>query len=253
MNKEQALNTIANLMATPNNTVVVTGAGISTEAGIPDFRGPNGIYRQLGEDKVMEVININAFRRDPEAFYRFYRESFQFPQVDPSPAHLQLAEWEKRGLVRAVVTQNIDNLHQRAGSKNVIPVHGTADRFLCTKKGCGKVFDTDFVKNTPGVVPYCPECGSVIKPDVVLFGESIHNYVQAQNTVMSASLLIVIGSSLTVFPLAEFVMAYSSMFQNLVIINKGLTAADHLALVKLDPDNTGEALREIDRRIMARK
>lgn len=231
-----------------NNTVVVTGAGISTEAGIPDFRGENGVYTTLGENRVMKIINIDAFKRDPEGFYNFYRQYLMFPPVEPGKAHYMLAQMESKGFVRAIVTQNIDNLHQKAGSKRVIPVHGTADRFICTNGKCRKVYDGEYVEKFENV-PVCDKCGSVLKPDVVLFGEQIYNYTDARETIIHAKLLVVIGSSLTVYPLAGFVKEFSTFYQDLVIINKSRTQLDHAAIVKVDSGNTGDVLEEIYKRL----
>jgi len=240
---------IATMLKLSKNTVVVTGAGISTEAGIPDFRGANGIYRQLGEDRVMKIINIDCFRQSPHEFYAFYRKYFAFPQVKPSKAHQVLAAMESRGLVRAIVTQNIDNLHQQAGSKRVIAIHGTADRYLCTNPSCDGVYDQAYVDSVVGVVPYCSQCGTLLKPDVVLFGEPIQYFTAAQEAILQARLLIVIGSSLTVYPLAGFVKEFSTFTQDLVIINKGYTHLDHAATVKVDTDRTGDLLESIYSRI----
>ncbi|NLF46656.1 MAG: NAD-dependent deacylase [Syntrophomonadaceae bacterium] len=240
------INQIAALMANSRSTTVVTGAGISTEAGIPDFRGPEGIYRKLGEDKVMRIINIDTFRQRPELFYEFYREHFKLAEVAPGRAHYVLAELEARNYIHGVVTQNIDGLHQKAGSKNVIPVHGTADRFVCQKYHCGAVYDASTALSSPELVPRCEKCGGVLKPDVVLFGESIQNFMDAQDSILSAQLLIVIGSSLTVYPLAGFVRAFDSFTQDLVILNKGPTSMDHAARVKIDaPGTTGAVLEQI--------
>lgn len=243
--EEKKLEKITAILARSRNTVVVTGAGISTEAGIPDFRGEKGIYRTLGEDRVMKVLNINTFRKNPREFYEFYRKHFTFPAVEPSFAHRILAEMEKRGLIKAIVTQNIDNLHQRAGSKRVIPVHGTADSYYCTRIGCNGNFDGDYVNRFPDVVPTCAQCGSILKPDVVLFGEPIQNHRYARETILQASVLVVIGSSLTVYPLAGFVGEFGAAARDLIIINKGPTALDYAAVVKLDTNNTGQMLKEI--------
>lgn len=253
MERKAAIERVAELLSRSRNTVVVTGAGISTEAGIPDFRGEKGIYRTLGEHNVMRIINIDAFRRDPKTFWEFYRQYFSFPQVEPSKAHRLLAEMEKMGLVKAVVTQNIDNLHQRAGSKRVIPVHGNAERYVCMGRGCSCVYDEDYVRNFPEVVPTCKECGGVLKPDVVLFGEPIQNYMDARETILNAKVLMVIGSSLTVYPIAGFVKEFSTFYQDLVIINKGPTELDHAAIVKIDTDRTGDTLEEILERIKIRQ
>lgn len=238
---------VVKAMKLSQNTVVVTGAGISTEAGIPDFRGQNGIYRQLGENRVMNIINIDFFRRHPDDFYNFYRQYFTFPPVEPSKAHFILAEMEKKRLIRGIVTQNIDNLHQRAGNKNVIPIHGNAEQFICTDLRCQSIFDRSCLDSLPDAAPRCPLCGSVIKPDVVLFGENIKDYVGARDMILSARLLIVIGSSLTVYPLAGFVKDFSTFAQDLVIINKGPTEMDHAALVKLEvgTQTTGDLLEAI--------
>jgi len=245
------LDQVVSVLASSNNTVVVTGAGISTEAGIPDFRGEKGIYRTMGEDRVMSIINISTFQRDPKRFYEFYRQVFDFPPVEPSQAHKVLADMEKKGRVKAVVTQNIDGLHEKAGSKNVIAVHGNADRFVCTRRRCGKYYSSDLVREIKEIVPECPECGGILKPDVVLFGEQIQGYVDAQERIMGARVLVVIGSSLTVYPLAGFVREFSTFYQDLIIINKGPTYMDHAALVKIEvgDSSTGEILQEIDRRL----
>lgn len=245
MNDQQIYEKIADLLASTHNTVVVTGAGISTEAGISDFRGEKGIYRTLGEDKVINLLNIKAFKRKPREFYEFYRNYFMMPQVKPSRAHLLLAEMEKKGIIRAIVTQNIDNLHHAAGSRNVIAVHGNAEQFYCTRVGCNTIADADYVRSYPEVVPKCSQCGSILKPDVVLFGEPIQNHRRARDTILSAQVLIVIGSSLTVYPLASFVGEYCASRKKFIIINKGPTALDHVATVKLETNQTGDALEEI--------
>jgi len=238
---------IAAMIQRSKNTVVVTGAGISTEAGIPDFRGENGIYRKLGENRVMNIINIDFFRKSPETFYSFYREHFMFPPVEPSHAHFVLADMEKKGLIKAIVTQNIDNLHQKAGSRRVVAIHGNADRFLCTASNCQAVYDGPYVTDCPQAVPICAKCGTMLKPDVVLFGENIKGYMDAQEMILGARLLIVIGSSLTVYPLAGFVKEFSTFTQDLIIINKGHTQMDHAATIKIDTGHTGDLLDEVMR------
>lgn len=243
---ERQIEKLIQLMQQSKNTVVVTGAGISTEAGIPDFRGENGIYRQIGEDRVMSIININFFQRHPEEFYDFYRQYFTFPQVEPSKAHYMLAELEKKNRIHAVVTQNIDNLHQRAGSRNVIPVHGNAEQFVCTGRACHHTYSRDIMDKYPEGIPRCPECGGIIKPDVVLFGEQIQNYMLAREYILNAHLVIVIGSSLTVYPLAGFVREFCTFTQDLVIINKGPTQMDHAAQLKIDTGSTGDILEKVN-------
>jgi NAD-dependent deacetylase len=242
---QELIRRAAEVIKNSRKTVVVTGAGISTEAGIPDFRGEKGIYRQLGEDRVMRVINIDFFRHNPEEFYSFYRQYFNFPAVEPSKAHYMLARMEQEGYLAGIVTQNIDNLHQKAGSKNVIPIHGNAEQFVCQGRGCQSRYDANYVSEYPETVPRCSTCGSIIKPDVVLFGENIYNYMDARELILSAQLLIVIGSSLTVYPLAGFVREFCTLTQDLIIINKGPTHLDHAALIKIDTDTTGTVLEKI--------
>lgn len=245
----KAVDRVVSVLGSSTNTIVVTGAGISTEAGIPDFRGPDGIYRKLGENQVMNIININAFNRDPEVFYSFYRQHFVFEPVEPGKAHRVLAEMEKRGRVKGVVTQNIDGLHEKAGSRRVVAIHGTADRYLCRNRGCQAIFGDEYVKSCQDVVPRCEKCGSVLKPDVVLFGENIKGYLEAREMILGAQVLIVIGSSLTVYPLAGFVKEFSTFYQDLIIINQGRTQLDHAALAKIDGGHTGDTLEEINRQM----
>ncbi|KUG03213.1 nad-dependent protein deacetylase of sir2 family [hydrocarbon metagenome] len=247
--EKQALDQVVSVLTNSRNTIVVTGAGISTEAGIPDFRGPDGIYRKLGEDKVMNIININAFNRDPEEFYDFYRRHFVFPPAAPGKAHQVLADMEKKGRVKGIVTQNIDSLHEKAGSRKVIAIHGTADRYICRNRGCQGVYGDEYVKSCEDAVPRCKKCGSVLKPDVVLFGENIKDYAEARDMILGAQVLVVIGSSLTVYPLAGFVKEFSTFYQDLIIINKGRTQLDHAALIKIDGGHTGDTLEEINRQM----
>jgi len=249
MNVNKEIEQVALMLKTSRNTVVVTGAGISTEAGIPDFRGEHGIYRQLGEDRVMQIINIDCFRSNPDHFYLFYRKHFHsYAHVRPSPAHLALAQLEGQGLVKAVVTQNIDGLHQKAGSRRVVAIHGTADRYVCTNRACQEVYDQDYVDTYPLTVPCCEQCDEALKPDVVLFGEPIKNYYDALELITGAHLLIVIGSSLTVYPLAGFVRDYCNSNKDLLIINKGPTQMDYAATLKVDAGHTGDFLgRVLDR------
>jgi len=252
MKNDPTISLVADLLAQSPDTVVLTGAGISTEAGIPDFRGKNGIYKQIGEDKVYSIINIQTFWRDPELFYAFYRKYFRLPDVPPSKAHLTLAQMEREGIIKAIVTQNVDGLHQKAGSRNVVAIHGSRSRYICTNAECDQVFSAEYVENYPQTVPRCGKCGHILKPDVVLFGEHIKDYMPAWEIIMNASALLIIGTSLTVYPLAGFVKEFSEHNKNIVIINKGPTQMDDLALYKIEAYHTGYILEEINQLIKAR-
>lgn len=244
---DKKIKLVADLLSESPNTVVVTGAGISTEAGIPDFRGKEGVYTKLGEDKVVSIINIRTFLRDPELFYDFYRQYFRLPDVPPAKAHSVLAAMENQRLIKAIVTQNVDGLHQKAGSRNVVAIHGSRSRYVCTNAECNEVYPAAYVENYPETVPRCSKCRQILKPDVVLFGEPIMDYVPAWEVIMNASALLVIGTSLAVYPLAGFVQEFSEHNENIIIINKGETQLDYLALYKIEAEHTGDTLEEIHR------
>ena len=201
------------------------GAGVSTESGIPDFRGTDGLYRQKFEYPPERIVSRSFFEEQPAYFYRFYREKMMPLDFEPNITHRKLAQWELDGKMRAVITQNIDGLHQKAGSKTVYELHGCVWRNYC--QVCGKAHDAWFVKNHPDV-PKC-ECGGIVKPDVVLFEEPLSDYVmeQAVCAVMGADLLIVAGTSLTVYPAAGLLNYYRG--NRLVLINRDETPFDHRA------------------------
>lgn len=196
------------------------GAGVSTESGIPDFRSADGIYHQKYKYSPEQVVSHTFFMRYPEAFYEFYKEKMMALDAKPNPAHMKLAELEKAGKLTAVVTQNIDGLHQAAGSRNVYELHGSIHRNYCMK--CGKFYDAEYMKNYDGV-PRC-ECGGVIKPDVVLYEESLdQNTIQeAVRAISQADMLIIGGTSLVVYPAAGFIDYFRGKY--LAVINKSETA-----------------------------
>ncbi|MDR1615860.1 MAG: Sir2 family NAD-dependent protein deacetylase [Syntrophomonadaceae bacterium] len=242
--KPEEIGRLVKILHNSHNTAVVTGAGISTEAGIPDFRGKDGIYTKMGgEDKVMALINIDAFRKTPEKFYDFHWQRFSYPPIEPSKAHKILTKMEEDNFIKGIVTQNIDGLHQKAGSKNVVPIHGNSNEYVCTS--CGKIHEREYAITFKPGIPACEVCGSVLKPNVVLFGESINNYSEAVDLINNAKCLLVIGTSLTVYPLAGFIQDFSAGAQDLVIVNKGPTQLDHAALLKVeigDGDTLGDIL-----------
>ena len=219
------IQTLKNLIDRAENIVFFGGAGVSTESGIPDFRSPDGLYSQKYSVPPETVLSHEYFYSDTENFYRFYREKMICPEAKPNAAHVALAKLERQGKLSAVITQNIDGLHTKAGSRNVFELHGCSDRNVCRK--CGKVFSADHILNTPGI-PRC-ECGGLIKPDVVLYGESLDADTMdgAIDAISKADLLIVAGTSLTVYPAAGFVTLFKG--SNLVLINRSETPMDCLA------------------------
>lgn len=221
---EQNLDRLAGMLRKARRAVFFGGAGVSTESGIPDFRSVDGLYSQQWAYPPETILSHAFFQRKTEEFYRFYRQKMLFPSAKPNPAHLALAQLEEKGILSAVITQNIDGLHQAAGSRNVIELHGSVLRNHCVK--CGKFFSMEDILNSEGV-PRCP-CGGVIKPDVVLYGESLpmEAIEGAAEAISAADLLIIGGTSLSVYPAAGFVQSYSGP---LVIINRSPTMMDRRA------------------------
>lgn len=205
------------------NIVFFGGAGVSTESGIPDFRSQDGIYNQQYKYPPETIISHSFFVRNTEEFYRFYKDKMLILNVEPNAAHKKLAGLENAGKLKAVVTQNIDGLHQKAGSKNVFELHGSIHRNYCTR--CGKFFDAQYVKDIVGV-PKCDSCGGLIKPDVVLYEEGLDNEVieGAVRAIQKADCLIIGGTSLVVYPAAGLIDYFSG--DKLVLINKSTTSRD---------------------------
>ena len=201
------------------------GAGVSTESGIPDFRSVDGLYNQKFEYPPEQIISHSFFVRRPEYFYRFYREKMLPLGFEPNITHKVLAKWEEEGRLSAVVTQNIDGLHQKAGSKRVYELHGSVLRNYCQR--CGKFHSAEFIKNSQGV-PKC-DCGGTVKPDVVLYEEGLDQDTieKAVSAIYNADLLIVAGTSLTVYPAAGLINYYRG--NRLVLINRDATPYDRNA------------------------
>lgn len=217
------------------NIVVFTGAGISVPSGIPDFRSSNGLYSEKikGNISPETVVSHDFFMLLPDEFYNFYKSKMIYKNAKPNIAHKFFAELEKQGKVSVVITQNIDGLHQLAGSKNVLELHGSIYRNFCTK--CHKEFNLDYILNSSGV-PKCDKCGGVIKPDVVLYGEMLDGNVvsSAIKAIQNADTLIVVGTSLVVQPATSFVQSFKG--ENLVLINKSKTPLDALATLVINND-----------------
>lgn len=214
--------TLAGWIKESKRIVFFGGAGVSTESGIPDFRSVDGLYNQQYDYPPETILSHTFFVRRPEEFFRFYRNKMLFPDAQPNAAHLKLAQWENEGKLLGVVTQNIDGLHQKAGSKCVYELHGSVLRNYCTR--CGRFYGLDHIMNTTGV-PKC-ECGGTIKPDVVLYEESLNGEVinGACAAIERADLLIIGGTSLSVYPAASFIDLYRS--DRLVLVNMSATPRD---------------------------
>lgn len=204
------------------NIVFFGGAGVSTESGIPDFRSADGIYHQQYRYSPEQIVSHSFFVRNTAAFYEFYKDKMMFLEAKPNAAHLKLAQLEAEGKLKAVITQNIDGLHQAAGSKTVWELHGSIHRNYCRK--CGKFYDASYVKHADGV-PRC-ECGGLIKPDVVLYEEGLDPGVidHSIRSIREADTLIIGGTSLVVYPAAGFIDYFRG--KHLVVINKSTTAKE---------------------------
>ena len=218
------------------------GAGVSTESGIPDFRSVDGLYNQKYDFPPEEILSHTFFCNNTGEFYRFYRDKMLCLDVLPNKAHYKLSELEEAGRLKAVVTQNIDGLHQKAGSKNVYELHGSVHRNYCTK--CGKFFNAEYIKNSSGI-PACDECGSLIKPDVVLYEEGLDNNVVngALSAIENADCLIVAGTSITVYPAAGFIKYFRGKY--FVLINRDPTPMDSAADLVIH-DRVGDVLSQIN-------
>ena len=207
------------------------GAGVSTESGIPDFRSIDGLYQQKWKYPPEQIISHSFFEYDPVEFYRFYREKLvPSKEIKPNAAHYKLAELEEKGKLLGVITQNIDGLHQKAGSKKVFELHGSTLRNYCTK--CGEFYDEQFIlqsENAPDKLPHCTKCGGIVKPDVVLYEEGLDDAIVngAIDAISNADTLIIGGTSLVVYPAAGLINYFKG--ENHVLINKSQTSCDDKA------------------------
>ncbi|MCQ2495644.1 MAG: NAD-dependent deacylase [Lachnospiraceae bacterium] len=281
MDNNEKIQEFKRIIEESNNIVFFGGAGVSTESGIPDFRSTNGLYNQEYDYPPEQILSHTFFVQKPEEFYRFYRKKILIDAVEPNITHKKLAELEAKGKLKAVITQNIDGLHQKAGSKEVYEVHGTVAKNYCTK--CHKFFDGDAVQrlidedcerlldageNVPYErkaavktaelsarkasaggkrrfgIPHCDECGSIIKPDVVLYEEGLDDYVWNKSCeyIKNADVLIVGGTSLVVYPAAGLINYYRG--NKLILINKSATEYDKYANLVLNV-GLGEVFSQI--------
>ena len=226
------------LVQESDNIVFFGGAGVSTESGIPDFRSPDGLYNQQYKYPPETIISHSFYQRYPEEFYRFYKDKMIFADAKPNKAHIKLAELEKQGKLKAVITQNIDGLHQMAGSRNVIELHGSVHRNYCEK--CHAFYDLDYIVNSDGV-PKCEKCGGTVKPDVVLYEEALDedNMSRALQYISEADTMIIGGTSLVVYPAAGLIRYFRG--RKLVVINMSPTQSDSNADL-LIADKIGDVL-----------
>ena len=227
---EENIKRLKETIENSNNIVFFGGAGVSTESGVPDFRSVDGLYNQKYKYPPETILSHTFFRTKTREFFEFYRDKMLFPDVKPNKAHYALAKLEKEGKLKAVVTQNIDGLHQAAGSRVVYELHGSTLRNYCTR--CGKFFPVQFIEAAAGVgdgVPRCDACGGIVKPDVVLYEEGLDEETMenAVRAISRADTLIVGGTSLAVYPAAWLLRYFRG--ENLVVINKQPTPADGMA------------------------
>lgn len=222
---DEAVKELKEIIDGSDNIVFFGGAGVSTESGVPDFRSEDGLYHQQYKYPPEQILSHTFYMRMPEEFFRFYKDKLLITGVKPNKAHIKLAELEKNGKLKAVITQNIDGLHQAAGSKEVLELHGSVHRNYCEK--CGKFYDFDYMANAEGV-PVC-SCGGRIKPDVVLYEEGLDMGImqKAVDYISNADVLIIGGTSLAVYPAAGLIDYYRG--NKLVLINKSATPRDRQA------------------------
>lgn len=225
----EKINKFAEMILKSEKTVFFGGAGVSTESGVKDYRSEDGLYNTVKEYGVSPetILSRTFFFKNPETFYDFYYKYFLEASAEPNSAHKALATLEKSKKLSSVITQNIDGLHQKAGSENVIELHGTTSKHRCVK--CNSPFPVEKIKSLHGAVPYCEKCGELIKPEVVLYEEPLNETVveNAIDEISSADLLIIGGTSLAVYPAAMYIRYFKG--DNVVLINKGETQYDGIA------------------------
>ena len=236
-NTEKTIDLLKQWIAQSDSIVFFGGAGVSTESGIPDFRSVDGLYNQTYDYPPETIISHSFYVRNLQEFYRFYKDRMLFPAAKPNRAHLALAKLEQEGKLKTVITQNIDGLHQAAGSKEVLELHGSVHRNYCTR--CGQFYGLDYVMKSEGV-PKC-SCGGIIKPDVVLYEEGLDNRIlqKAVRAIHNADMLMIGGTSLVVYPAAGLIDYYQG--KRLVLINKDKTARDSMADLVIN-EKIGEVL-----------
>ena len=241
MSNEEKIELLKEKIQKSNNIVFFGGAGVSTESGIPDFRSKDGLYNQQYDYPPEEILSHTFFMNNIKEFYKFYKNKMNATRYEPNITHKKLAELEKDGKIKAVVTQNIDGLHQKAGSKNVYELHGSIYRNYCMN--CHKFYDANYIFNSENDYPRC-ECGGIIKPDVVLYQEGLDDDTVkgAINAILNADMLIVGGTSLTVYPASGLINYFRG--KDLILINKSNTGIDGRADLVIN-DSLGDVFKNI--------
>lgn len=237
---DEKIEQFKSLVKKSNNIAFFGGAGVSTESGIPDFRSKDGLYNQKYDYPPEEILSHTFFLKHTEEFYKFYKDKMNSLKYEPNITHVKLVELENKGKLKAIVTQNIDGLHQKAGSKNVYELHGSVLRNYCMK--CHKFYDAEYVFNSSGI-PKC-SCGGIVKPDVVLYEESL-NEETLENSIIAianADMLIVAGTSLTVYPASGLINYFRG--KNLVLVNRDSTPYDNRANLVIN-ESLGKVFNEI--------
>lgn len=238
---ENKIQQLKQLVKKSNNIVFFGGAGVSTESGIPDFRSKDGLYNQKYDYPPEEILSHTFFIKHTEEFYKFYKDKMNSLKYEPNITHIKLAQLESKGKLKAIITQNIDGLHQKAGAKNVYELHGSVLRNYCMK--CKKFYDAEYVFNSKGI-PTCT-CGVIIKPDVVLYEEGLDENTLEKSiiSIINADLLIVAGTSLTVYPASGLINYFRG--KNLVLINRDATPFDNRANLVIN-ETLGKVFKEIE-------
>jgi NAD-dependent deacetylase len=239
----EKIETLKDIITKSNNIIFFGGAGVSTESGIPDFRSENGIYKAIENygNPPETILSHSYFMENTADFYKYYKENMIHKTAKPNAAHLAIGKLEKLGKIRAIITQNIDGLHQKAGSENVLELHGSIMRNNCMD--CGDSYDLDFIINSKEI-PICTSCGGIVKPDVVLYQEPLNNSIMNKATeyIANCDVLIIGGTSLVVYPAAGLVQYFNG--ENLILINKSETGYDDYANLIIN-EAIGEVFKEV--------
>ena len=237
---ENKIEQLTKILSQSNNIVFFGGAGVSTESNIPDFRSSNGLWNEKLHINFTpeQLVSHTFFMKYPEEFFNFYKDKLIYPEAKPNKAHISLAKLEEMGKLKAIITQNIDGLHQSAGSKNVFELHGSVLRNYCMD--CNTFYDEKFILNSVGI-PTCPKCGGKVKPDVVLYEEGLDENILKDSikAISIADTLIIGGTSLVVYPAAGLINYFKG--KNLILINKSITSADSKANLVIH-DSIGKVL-----------